>query len=171
VIKIITRKANIDDCENFVRCYLNAYRGLEFYAYSTKRDVRGYFKWLMKRDEKGFFSADILVKTQSFDWELIRGVGFIACDSNWYSKYENNYVCEIHEIFVNREWRGLGIGTLLMREAINYAKQKSRDKLELWVGERNYEAISFYRKFGFLEKEKNGCWIRMVKYIRYPNVR
>ncbi len=165
MLKINIRRAESEDCENFVRCYLKSYRGLESYAYSSKRDIRSYFRWLMKRDSQGIFSADILVKGQSFEWSVIRGVGFLACDSNWYSRYEGE-VCEIHEIFVNPEWRGIGVGSLLMKRAFDYAKEKGKNKVELWVGERNYRAIRFYRKFGFESREKNGCWIRMIKTIR-----
>ncbi len=171
MIKVRLRNAIDRDEEDFVRCYIDAYWGLEAYAYSSKRDVKNYFKWLMKRDREGIFTVDIIIKTQSFDSSVEKCVAFLACDSNWFSKYENEVVCEIHEIFVRREWRGIGIGSLLINKAVDYAVKKNRSKIELWVGERNYEAIKFYRKFKFVDKEKNGCWIRMVKYIRFPNVR
>ncbi len=165
VLKIKIRNANSDDTERFVNCYLRAYRGLESYAFSSKRDVKSYFRWLMKRDPKGVYSADVMIKPRGFDWSELRGAGFVACDSNWFSKYEGKEVCEIHEIVVDPEWRGMGIGSMLMKEAISYSLKMGREVLELWVGERNYRAMKFYRKFGFSSREKNGYWIRMVKTL------
>ncbi len=164
MLKINVRRAKEEDCDDFVNCYVKAYRGLESYAYNSKRDIRSYFRWLMKRDERGVFAAEISIIGQHGEKGRII-VGFLACDSNWFSRYEGREVCEVHEIFVKPEWRGIGVGEMLMRKAMEYAKERGRDVVELWVGERNYRAIRFYRKFGFESREKNGCWVRMFKVI------
>ncbi len=160
VLKINIRRAEEGDRDSFVECYLKAYRGLEGYSYTSRRDIRSYFNWLRKRDREGIFAAEVIMQK---DFREV--AGFLACDSKWFSKYEGTVVCEIHEIFVKPEWRGIGIGEMLMRRAMEYAEEKGREIIELWVGERNYNAIKFYRKFGFKDKEKNGCWIRMVKRL------
>lgn len=51
---------------------------------------------------------------------------------------------------VDQEWRGQGIGTLLMSNALQWAKRTEHIKrIELLVFERNEAAIHLYQKFGF----------------------
>ncbi|MCL4295090.1 MAG: GNAT family N-acetyltransferase [Anaerolineae bacterium] len=53
-------------------------------------------------------------------------------------------------ISVRQEWRGQGVGTALMTEAVAWAKQTGLvTRIELQVYTRNEPAIRLYRKFGF----------------------
>jgi len=146
---------NVDkeDLDKFVEVYKSAYKKLGKYAYWRKRDIRWYFKWLLKRDANGFFKAEI-------DGEAI---AFVACDSNWHGLYEK--VGEIHEIVVKEEYKGKGIGRNLMEVAEEYLKSKGHKIIELWVGEENYVARKFYEKLGYKARDKFGVWIRMVKRL------
>lgn len=144
-----------EDIQNFVDVYAISYKGLEEYAYRTKRDIRNYFKWLFKRDKNGFFVAEIDAKA----------VGFVACDTNWFSLFEFKKVGEIHEIFVLPEYRKKRVASTLLTSALEYALKKGRDVAELWVGEKNSAAKLFYEKNGFRETEKIGKWVRMVKSL------
>jgi ribosomal protein S18 acetylase RimI-like enzyme len=92
----------------------------------------------MNRDGDGFFVAEVNGKL----------IGFIACDTNWISFFEVRRVCEIHEIVVQSKWQGKGIGKTLLSKALEYAKNRGRCLVELWVGIRNYRAIKFYEKNG-----------------------
>ncbi len=151
---VIIRRANKDDVKHFVEIYVDAYRGLEEYAYTTRREIRNYFKWLMKRDPEGVFFA-----------ELSEPVGFIACDSNWFSPFEMKKVGEIHELAVKREFWGKGIGSKLLEKGIEYLRDKKMDYAELWVGVGNERAKKFYEKHGFKEKGRFGKWVRMFRKI------
>ncbi len=146
------RRVTEEDERHFVEVYALAYRGLEEYAYTSKRDIRWYFRWLLRRDPNGFFT-----------YVEVRPIGFVACDCNWHSVFEKGEVAEIHEIFVHPEWRGKGIGSALMKRALEYAVERGRRVAELWVGVGNLKAIRFYKKFGFEEREVVGRWLRMVK--------
>ncbi|ADB58108.1 GNAT family N-acetyltransferase [Archaeoglobus profundus] len=145
------RKVTKEDEKHFVEVYTLAYKGLEEYAYTSKRDVKLYFRWLLKRDPEGFFT-----------YVAGKPVGFIACDCNWFSVFEGEEVAEIHEIVVHPEWQGKGIGTSLMKKALDYAKERGRKVVELWVGVKNLKAIRFYKKFGFKERGVFGRWLRMT---------
>ncbi len=145
------RRVTKDDEKHFVEVYVEAYRGLEEYAYTSKKDVKWYFRWLLKRDPNGFFT-----------YVADNPVGFIACDCNWFSVFEGEEVAEIHEIFVHPKWQGKGIGTALMERALNYARERNRDVVELWVGVGNLRAIEFYKRFGFEERGVVGRWLRMT---------
>ncbi|AIJ05482.1 GCN5-related N-acetyltransferase [Methanocaldococcus bathoardescens] len=156
LIKTYTiRNVTKDDLDDFLELYYKAYRGFDKYYYKKKKWVRWYFKWLMKRDEDGFFVCEINGKP----------IGFIACDCNWISNIEKREVAEIHEIFVDPDFRGRGIGTALINKAIEYAKKNGRNIVELWVGVENKNAIEFYKKLGFEKKEIVKEWLRMVKRI------
>ena len=47
------------------------------------------------------------------------------------------------------EWRGRGIGSVLMEECLDYARDKNAYKLTLQVWPHNEPAIKLYEKFGF----------------------
>ena len=148
------RKVEASDMDAFVKLYFEAYRGLEKYAYKTRSDVRRYFKWLRSRDNDGFIVVE-------FD----EPVGFIACDTNWYSYLEGCRVGEIHELFVHPDHRRRGIGGFLLNKAIEHAKSRKRKLAGLWVGRENNIAKRFYLKFGFVETVSVGKWTRMVREI------
>jgi ribosomal protein S18 acetylase RimI-like enzyme len=61
---------------------------------------------------------------------------------------------------VAREWRGKGVGSALMAEAIDWARERGLHKLSLSVFAHNDAAIALYRKFGFVEEG------RRVKHYR-----
>ncbi|XRP96724.1 KEOPS complex subunit Pcc1 [Methanocaldococcus sp. 16A] len=151
----LIRNVTKDDLNKFLELYYKAYRGFDKYYYKKKKWARWYFKWLMRRDEDGFFVYEMEGKP----------IGFVACDCNWISNIEKREVAEIHEIFVAPDFRGKGIGTALINKAIEYAKKRGRNIVELWVGVENKKAIEFYKKLGFEEKEVVKEWLRMVKRI------
>jgi RimJ/RimL family protein N-acetyltransferase len=55
-------------------------------------------------------------------------------------------------MFVDRGWRGAGIGTALMREALRWARAVGVEKIELTVYPGNDTARALYRRFGFVEE-------------------
>lgn len=71
----------------------------------------------------------------------------------------NNYPCqsdvndpkslEIQRIYIDQDFQGKGLGSFLMREAINIAKSLRKEYVWLGVWEHNYKAQSFYSKHGF----------------------
>lgn len=149
---MIIRKATLKDMEVFIENYIKAYERLKDYKYTSRSDVKHYFKWLYKRDREGFFVAEIDGKV----------AGFAAGDSNWINP-EGLKVLEIHEIFVIPEMRERGIGRKLLEKLLEYGKSKGLKIAELWVGEKNFEAIEFYKKLGFKEAGLWGKWLRMIK--------
>ena len=146
------RRVKREDIDDFVAVYTEAYRGLEEYAYTKRRDVKNYFKWLFSRDRDGFLGA-----------VDDKAVGFVACDTNWISVFERQRVGEIHELFVLPEYRGRGVGSSLLEKAISYSMERGRKRAELWVGRTNFKARKFYLYHGFREAGEWGKWIRMVR--------
>lgn len=149
------RKADRSGIDDFVRVYIESYRGLENYAYTRKRDIKNYFKWLLSRDKDGVMVA--LINSEA--------VGFVACDTNWFSVFERKKVGEVHELFILPEYRGKGIGAKLLGKALEYARERERKVAELWVGRTNYRARRFYASQSFEEGGEWGKWVRMRKEL------
>ncbi|WP_423793007.1 KEOPS complex subunit Pcc1 [Methanocaldococcus indicus] len=149
------RNVDENDLKYFLELYFKAYEGFDKYYYKTKKWAKWYFNWLLKRDKEGFFVLEY----------KNRIVGFLAVDCNWVSKVENKKVAEIHEIFIHPDFRKKGFGKILIDKAIEYAKKRGRDIVELWVGEENFNAIKFYESLGFKKDIKIKEWIRMYKHI------
>ena len=154
---LIIKKVDESLLESFYRIYKEAYfrLNLQEYAYTSRSSIEGYFWWLLDRDRNGFRVAELGGKP----------VGFVACDTNWFSRYEGEKVAEIHEIVVHPDYQGKGIGARLIETALEYGKSRGRRISELWVGVTNERAKRFYKRLGFKEKGVHGVWIRMTKQI------
>jgi RimJ/RimL family protein N-acetyltransferase len=55
-------------------------------------------------------------------------------------------------MFVADGWRGLGVGTALLRDAIRWARSVGVEKLELTVYPGNAAARALYERFGFVRE-------------------
>ncbi len=152
---MLIRKVRKEDIWAFTDVYQKAYAEIPEYAYTRRKDIRNYFRWLLNRDAEGFMVAEVDDVA----------VGFVATDTNWISYVTGERVGEIHELFVLPEYRRRGIGSSLLTRSLKYAEKRGHKIAELWVGERNENAKRFYRKFGFREEGKWGKWVRMVREL------
>jgi diamine N-acetyltransferase len=55
----------------------------------------------------------------------------------------------LKRIYVDKAWKGSGLGRLLLDEATRESNRRGRHRLWLTVWERNTRAIAFYAKAGF----------------------
>jgi len=79
-------------------------------------------------------------------------------------------ICHVAQlsIGVHHGWQEKGIGTALMQQIIDWAKQSETvEKIELNVRASNDRAIALYKKMGFIEEGrlKNRIKINESKYI------
>jgi GNAT superfamily N-acetyltransferase len=58
---------------------------------------------------------------------------------------------ELRRIYTLQAWIGRGVGAALMQAAIAEAKARGHDTLWLGVWEKNERALTFYRRWGFVE--------------------
>lgn len=56
---------------------------------------------------------------------------------------------EIERIYIAKEFQGKGLGSFLIKNAIDIANIRKKAYLWLGVWERNHKAILFYKKHGF----------------------
>jgi ribosomal protein S18 acetylase RimI-like enzyme len=65
------------------------------------------------------------------------------------SLWQQGFIAHIDEIIVDRAYRGLGIGTLLMVKALKIAKRTGCTRLELDSAFHRKKAHEFYTRLGF----------------------
>lgn len=62
---------------------------------------------------------------------------------------------EIERIYVTRDFQGKGLGGALIGKAIETARRRGKSYVWLGVWEKNENAISFYKRYGFYESGKH----------------
>ncbi|MGI6686446.1 MAG: GNAT family N-acetyltransferase [Bacillota bacterium] len=66
---------------------------------------------------------------------------------------------EIERIYVTKEFQGKGLGSALIKKAIDIADTRKKSYVWLGVWERNHKAILFYKKNGFYEIGKHSFFM------------
>jgi ribosomal protein S18 acetylase RimI-like enzyme len=75
-------------------------------------------------------------------------VGMIVCGRN--DRLKTDHICGIYGVYVSQEYRGKGIGNLLMDAALAEIKKMTGVvKIELAVNPTQKAAARLYRKYGF----------------------
>lgn len=68
---------------------------------------------------------------------------------------KDNDALEIERIYVSQAFLGKNIGKLLYEKAVQIARQVGARYIWLGVWEKNFRAISFYKKNGFVEFDQH----------------
>lgn len=110
-------------------------------------------KWIAT--EPGF-DKDLYRKTWQGIIDGKAGALFVACDGNEVVGSLSIFVTQngAHDLgmLVSQERRGQGVGTALMRKALNWAQQHKVPALGLGVFTHNEAAIRLYEKMGFVHR-------------------
>jgi ribosomal protein S18 acetylase RimI-like enzyme len=61
--------------------------------------------------------------------------------------------CYLAELYVTPPMRGRGLGRALMNAAIEHARERGADHMELGTGEQDAAAIALYESLGFSNRE------------------
>lgn len=91
------------------------------------------------------------------DGEEIVGYASLVCDGNPRFAHRGELA-----IFVRKDHWGIGIGSELMKEIVDFAKNRNLAVITLEVRADNEHAKHLYRKFGF------ECFGRYEKFFRFP---
>lgn len=150
----IRRVALSEDWPRLIDIFQRAYDGMEAYGCRTRQELKRYLKWLYRRCPQGFFGM--------FDSNgQLRA--WAAVDDRWLNE-EGERVGAIHEIVVDPDVQGLGIGTSLMKFVMAWLAARGVRQLELWVGVTNVKARRFYERLGFRpDGPAHGLWLRMTR--------
>lgn len=106
--------------------------------------------------------------TQKHDWALLAEIDGKAVGAVWV-RIMNDYghiddQTPSLAISLYKEYRGLGIGTALMKEMFGFLKDTGYEQVSLSVQKANY-AAKMYRKLGFEIVKENDEEYIMVKYL------
>ena len=109
------------------------------------------------KSEEGFIVAEMNGRIVGF---------FVAVTQMTYPWWDRNVKswCEIVELHVHHKFWRRGIGTQLVRKAIDYAKSKGVEAIYVITGEENVPARKLYEKCGFKE---HGRKIRYKKSLTF----
>jgi ribosomal protein S18 acetylase RimI-like enzyme len=85
------------------------------------------------------------------------------------SQTENmgNDCLEVERIYIRKSYQKLGLGKLLLEKAQIRAKECNKNKIWLGVWEKNTNAISFYKKIGFVQKDSHTFYMGEEKQVDY----
>jgi ribosomal protein S18 acetylase RimI-like enzyme len=103
------------------------------------KQILGVFEQLSKRETHRIFVAED--ESHTFLGYLWIGEG-----SNMMSGLKHGY---IYDVLVNEEFRGKGIGRMLVEKAQSYCREKGYSRILLMVSVSNETAIRLYDKMGF----------------------
>jgi GNAT superfamily N-acetyltransferase len=70
---------------------------------------------------------------------------------------------------IHPDYRGIGLGRVLVEKTINFAREAGYDSLYLWTYEHLTAAIILYNRFGFqlVEEKKHSLWDQDLTEQRY----
>jgi RimJ/RimL family protein N-acetyltransferase len=149
--KLVVRQAQEQDAENLLAFTQGILQEDEFFI-TTLEDLKQELT-LDKTAER------IQKHLDKVNWCYLLGVlegsivGQIHLNSGPRKRIE--HVCQVN-INVHKEYRGLGIGTALMKSVVFWAQDNAVvEKLTLEVFPDNEIALGLYRKMGFIEEGRN----------------
>jgi RimJ/RimL family protein N-acetyltransferase len=138
----VIRKAVPDDAEqivaHFTRIVHEPHNGILTAPEDTQRTVEE------RRNAIETLADNSLIVVAEAAGQII---GFVTCHGG--NRAATRYASGIG-ISVDVEWRDKGVGTALMRHAVEWARQHpTLQRLELEVFEENARALHVYQKLGF----------------------
>lgn len=112
------------------------------------------------------------------DFELIALIGGKVVGHAGIRRIENHLKTRHRGMFgisIQQEFAGLGLGSLMLGEALEIAKDTAFEQIELGVFADNVKAIHLYEKFGFEQvgimprafKLKDGTYRDEVQMVRF----
>ena len=139
--RLLLRKANTSDARGIAKVrvltWQSTYSGLIPDSYLQNLDIEQSTKNWTKRLESSFQNTQTIVA------EMVGViVGFISVGQSRDSDASEHG--ELYTIYVEPSHQGLGVGSKLIQEGIQFLKSKSFQKATLWVFDRNANAIKYY---------------------------
>ena len=141
---IIIRKAQLEDL-NIIQNLNNELFKLEKENYDSTL-VRD---WPLSEDGKQYFEDLIINHYVIVAIKDDKIVGYLAGSINEKGSYEEIQYGEINNMLVDNNFRGLGIGKLLIDKFKQYCKDNNINNLKVVASAKNIKAIEFYKNNGF----------------------
>ncbi|MFN8575752.1 MAG: GNAT family N-acetyltransferase [Candidatus Sericytochromatia bacterium] len=152
---IIIREAIVQDAESIIKlakkCILDS-EHLLMTVDEFNPTIEEEEKWI-----KSFIdNKNYLLLVATYNNEIIGNIDLTAINRE---KLKHNGIIGME---IEKEWRGLGLGYLLLDSLIKWVKQKSElSKINLDVFSSNENAIALYKKVGFIEEGRQSKFIKI----------
>lgn len=132
--KFIIREAGREDAGTILQfiCDLAVYEKLADQAVATEADLRA---TLFDGSERCFC---LLAEVED------KPAGFALCFYN-YSTFQGRYGIYLEDLYVNPEYRGLGIGKAFFQRLAQKAVEEDCGRIQWWVLDWNEPSIEFYK--------------------------
>lgn len=110
-------------------------------------DFEKYFKSMLNSKSNHYYMI-------LFDSRVVGNVSLVK---------SSNGFCEVQIVIGEKDFWGMGIGSLAIDNLLNTANEKRIKKIKLAVRPENKRAINLYKKFNFVEYRKTKEYIYMKK--------
>jgi len=110
-------------------------------------------KFMLNKKQISLKSHKNFIKNLDYPYIKVENIGVFNL------KIKNNFI----EIGLFKNPKTKKVGKILLKEALNYAKNYSNKKIILYVYYHNKKAINLYKKFGFKIVDKSNNILKMEK--------
>lgn len=126
-----------------------------FGSENTEQDINNYLKENMDTETvaRELADPDSLFYVAQFDNDIAAYMKLNIGEAQTEKGFDNSI--EIQRIYVLKAYKHNGIGRKLMEKAIEVGKKRHLDFIWLGVWEKNFKAITFYEKEGFVTFDKH----------------
>jgi len=153
---MIIRKANLKDVTKIVDLWKKFIKYPDEIIIKNNKKVRPYFvkkknavTLFRKYIQKNILSKDAIIHIAEVDG---KPVGYsLSFIKNTIPIFKMKKIGYISDLFVKKEFRGMGISTKLKDEAIKWFKKKGMKHASIMVYTDNKFAHSIYKKWGFFD--------------------
>lgn len=119
-----------------------------------KEFLRGFWAWIEKTGSVVFIVESEEIGKSSSDMKKIQPIGYLVLHPTAREELTGLNQGWIMDIGVNPEWRGKGVGQLLLKAAEKYCRAQKVPYLGLAVSSHNVRALKLYEKCGYAEERK-----------------
>ncbi len=146
-MKIIYRKAKLDDFNNFLNLWEKLDKSQTRYHPSYVLDTKNILRKRKKHFKEKLRSKDSFIYVAEYKGKLIGSL--MGEVKNFSPIMKIKKMGQLSSIFVEKKYQRKGIGAEFIKILIKEFKKRKLNYIRLEVNAHNSSAISFYRKVGF----------------------
>lgn len=143
---ILIRRADIGDLENILRLNSDLFKK-EHKEFDKSLNLEWTYSEGKKYFEDRIVKKDGFVEVAEVKGKIIAYICGGISERNFYRKKAK--YAELENMFVEESFRGVGIGTKLTKNFINWCKDNKIDYISVTASAQNKQTVDFYRKLDF----------------------
>lgn len=145
---IIIKKATLENIQDITSLNQELF-DLESNNFDFSLDIT----WPTSNDGQEYYKSAITNNITLIAIKDKKVVGYLIGSINTENSYNIKSQAELENMCINNNYRHFGIGTLLFNEFKRICKENNIKELKVTASYDNKNAISFYKKNGFIEQE------------------